>query len=189
MYIFNEYKKLLLFPHQSTVTYLPPITYFNSKVTFVPINTEINVANKLQRKHADHPWTLPSLHFLCFLITQLPLHHFQLETFSIIFVIYVEIHNWVPVLWVSLVLIPGSVDTVTFWPELLLLTDKVLQFIDLWLPIRAGSWIPPPRRAEYFSLVSVRFDFANGARYCNIPQCLTQCPCRFPHSKLYVSGS
>lgn len=137
------------------------------------LNTAINVANKQLRKHADHLQNLPSLHFLYFLMAELPLHHFQLETFSIIVLIYVEIYNWVPVLWVSLVLILGSVDTVTVWPELLLLTDKLLQFIDLWLPIGAGSWIPPPRRAEYFSLVSVRFDFANGARYCNIPQCLT----------------
>lgn len=189
MYIFNEYKKILLLPYQRTVTYSPLITYSTVNIYLCWMNTAINVTNKLQRKHEDHLQKLPSLYFLYFLMTELPLHHFQFEAFSSIILIYVEIYNWVPVFWVSLVLIAGSVDTVTFWPEPLLLTDKVLQFIDLWLPIRAGSWIRPPRRAEYFSLVSVRFDFANGARYCNIPQCLTQCPRRFPHSKLYISGS
>jgi len=85
VYIFNEYKKILLFPYQSTVTYLPLTTYFNSKLIFVLINTEINVANKLQRKQADHPRKLPSLHFLYFLMAELPLHHFQLETLALSF--------------------------------------------------------------------------------------------------------
>jgi len=37
VYIFNEYKKILLLPYLSTVTYLPLITYFNSKLIFVLI--------------------------------------------------------------------------------------------------------------------------------------------------------
>lgn len=134
----------------------------------------------------QHTPKLPSL-YSCYLLKAEPsLYPFLLDTFSITIFSYVEIYNWVPELSASLVLILGTADAVTIWPELLLLTDKVLQCTELSLPIRDDSWIPPPRRAEYFSLVSVRFDFASGARYCNTSQCLTQCLCRFPHIKLYV---
>ena len=55
----------------------------------------------------------------------------------------------------------------TVWFEVLLVTDTILQFTVVLLPIGLGSRTPPvPRETgEYFSRVIDLFDLDNGARY------------------------